>query len=185
MRRGDERKRVPGVRNMGYLVNEDIRAKEIRLVGKDGENFGIVDRSLAVAKAEEASLDLVKIGENDGVLIAKLMDFGKYLYLKKKKQAESKKNQKTIQIKETKMRPNIGEQDYLTKLNHSVKFLKDGKRVKLTLQFRGREKITMNEVARRFFERVTKDLEDREIGNLAVERETHSGPFWSKLYYLK
>ena len=168
-----------------YLVNEQIRSAKIRLIIETGENIGVVSRSEAMARAEQTGLDLVKIGEQDSVVIAKLMDFGKYLYTKKKQQNEAKKKQKVIQIKEIKMRPNIGDQDYLVKFNRAVKFLKDGKRVKFTLQFRGREMIMMKEIGPKFFQRIHDDLEKQDLGMLIAEREQRGRPFWSKIYYIK
>lgn len=168
-----------------HLVNEQIRANKILVITDTGEKLGVIPRREALARAEEAGLDLVKIGEQDSVVVAKLMDFGKYLYNKKKQQSEAKKKQKVIQIKEIKMRPNIGDQDYKVKFNRAVKFLKEGKRVKFTLQFRGREMIMMKDIGPRFYERIHKDLEAEELGNLIGEREQRGRPFWSKVYYIK
>ena len=168
-----------------HLVNEQIRDSKIRLIIETGENIGVVSRKEALDRAEQTGLDLVKIGEQDSIVIAKLMDFGKHLYLKKKQQAQAKKNQKVIQIKEIKMRPNIGDQDYLVKFNRAVKFLEEGKRVKFTLQFRGREMIMMKEIGPKFFARIHNDLEARELGPLVAEKEQRGRPFWSKIYYIK
>ena len=168
-----------------YIVNEQIRAREIRLIAEDGENVGVVSRQEALSRAENVGLDLVMIGEKDSVVIAKIMDFGKYLYLKKKQQGEAKKKQKIIQIKEVKMRPNIGEQDYQTKFKRAIKFLQDGKRVKFTLQFKGREMIMKHELGKKFFDRIANDLEEQKLGSLVSEREQRGGPFWSKIYYIK
>lgn len=168
-----------------YLVNEKIRATKLQVITLSGENIGPVSKQEALDMAQEAALDLVQVGEKDSVVIAKIMDFGKNLYAKKKQQSEAKKKHKIIQVKEIKMRPNIGEQDYLTKLNHAIQFLQEGKKVKFTLQFRGRQFIMINELGRNFFERVQKDLEERELKNLVEEKEQRGGPFWSKIYYLK
>lgn len=168
-----------------FLVNEQIKDNKIRLIIETGENIGVVTRREALDRAEQVGLDLVKIGEQDSVTIAKLMDFGKHLYLKKKQQAQAKKKQKIIQIKEIKMRPNIGDQDYEVKFNRAVKFLQDGKRVKFTLQFRGREMIMMKDIGPKFFERIHRDLEGRELGTLIAEKEQRGRPFWSKIYYIK
>jgi len=167
------------------LVNEQIKAAQMRLITETGENIGLVSRKEAIARAESAGLDLVKIGEQDAIVVAKIMDFGKYLYNKKKQQAEAKKKQKVIQIKEIKMRPNIGDQDYQTKFKRAVQFLKDGKRVKFTLQFRGREMIMMNDLGQKFYERIHHDLEEQKLGVLVAEKEQRGRPFWSKVYYLK
>ena len=105
--------------------------------------------------------------------------------LEKKQQNEAKKHQKVIQIKELKMRPHIGEGDYLIKMNKAVEFLRDGKRVKFTLQFRGREGAMMNELAPQLFIRIKKNLDDHQLGTLLEEAESRGGPFWSKIFYLK
>lgn len=168
-----------------YLVNDQIKASKIRLIIETGENIGVVSRSEALDRAEQTGLDLVKIGEQDSIVIAKLMDFGKHLYVKKKQQAEAKKNQKVIQIKEVKMRPNIGDQDYMVKFNRAVKFLKEGKRVKFTLQFKGRQMIMMRELGTKFYERIHHDLEAQQLGPLVAEKEQRGRPFWSKIYYIK
>jgi len=168
-----------------HQVNEFIKEMQIRLIDETGENVGVVSRQEALAMAHSTGLDLVKIGEQDQTAVAKLMDFGKHLYTKKKQQAEAKKKQKVIQIKEIKMRPNIGDQDYQTKFNRAVGFLKEGKRVKFTLQFRGREMIMMNELGVRFFTRIHRDLEEQGLGPLVAEKEQRGRPFWSKIYYIK
>src|SRR6185436_14679336 len=116
-------------------INERIRASKFQLIGHDGENVGIVSKEQALQIAQEVGLDLVIIAEQgqSGLPVAKIMNFGKSLYEKKKKQAESKKHQRVIQVKEIKIRPKIGEHDYQTKMNQAIEFLKDGKRVKVTL----------------------------------------------------
>lgn len=182
MRNNRDKRRRPSEK---HEVNDQIRANRIRLITHTGENVGVVSRREALDMAEEAGLDLVKIGEQDSEVIAKIMDLGKHLYLKKKQQSEAKKKQKVIQIKEIKMRPNIGDQDYLVKFNRAVQFLQDGKRVKFTLQFRGREMIMMRETGTRFFERIHHDLEERQLGPLVAEKEQRGRPFWSKIYYIK
>ena len=168
-----------------YFVNEKIREPKFVVIDQTGENLGVISRDRALDLAEAAELDLVQVGEKEGVLIAKIMDFGKFLYAKKKQLSESKKKHKIVQIKEVKMRPNIGENDYQTKLKRAIAFLSEGKKVKFTLQFRGREFIMIRELGRRFFDRINKDLEEQELGTLVEEKEQRGGPFWSKIYYLK
>ena len=167
------------------FVNDRIRGAKIRVISETGENLGPLSRAEAFARANELSLDLVQIGQDDDAPIAKIMDFGKHLYLKKKQQNEAKKHQKVIQIKEVKLRPNIGDQDYQTKLNRAYAFLKDGKRVKFTLQFRGRERAMMNEKGHAFFERIKNDVAAQELGVMVDEKESRGGPFWSKIIYIK
>jgi len=114
------------------------------------------------------------------------MDFGKALYEKKKKLAKAKKHQKVIQVKEVKMRPKISEHDFLTKIRRMVEFLRDGKRVKVTLSFRGRENILKAEHGAGIFEKVDKTLDDMGLaGSFAHEGESSMGQLWSRIYYLK
>src|ERR1700744_3143797 len=129
------------------LINENIRVSRLQLITHDGQNVGVVSREEALRLAHVAGLDLVLIAEAgaEGVAVAKIMDFGKAIYAKKKKQAEAKKHQKVIQVKELKLRPKIGEHDFITKMNQAIQFLKEGKHLKITLQFRGREITTSEE----------------------------------------
>lgn len=179
---------MKGKKDLGPQINEKIRVPQVQLITHEGDNRGTVSRGEALRLAEEAGLDLVVISDKgDGTApIAKIMDFGKSLYEKKKKQAESKKHQKVIQVKEIKIRPKIGDHDYLTKMNQAVQFLKEGKRVKVTLFFRGRENATKNERGLEIFERVTQTLEDAGFGkNLVQESDAQAGQAWSRIYYLK
>ena len=170
-----------------HFVNERIKYLKIQVIDQNGNNLGVIPKREALAAARDAGLDLVQVGQNEkeGIGIAKIMDFGKFLYTKKKQLSEAKKKQKIIQIKEIKMRPNIGDQDYNTKLKKAEEFLKEGKKVKFTLQFRGREFIMINELGKKIFARIEQDLTDRKLGSLIQEKEQRSGPFWSKIYYLK
>jgi len=168
-----------------HFVNEKIRAAVMQVIDDAGQNLGVISKAEALKAAENAGLDLVVVGEKDGVAIAKLMNFGKFLYKKKKQLSESKKKQKIIQIKEIKLRPNIDENDFNTKLKQAVNFLTEGKKVKFTVQFKGREFIMIKELGGNFFERINKHLEDQKIGTLIEEKEQKGGPFWSKIYYLK
>lgn len=168
-----------------YFINEKIRVNHLQVIGQNGENYGTISKEQALRLADEADLDLVQVGEKDGVIIAKIMDFGKFLYAKKKQQSEAKKKQKVIQVKEIKMRPNIADNDYNTKLKRAIGFLKDGKKVKFTLQFRGRQFIMIRELGTNFFARVEKDLGDQDLGTLVRDKERRGGPYWSVIYYLK
>lgn len=168
-----------------HEVNRFIRANQIRLIDETGQNVGVVSRTDALSRAEQVGLDLVKIGEDGVIAIAKIMDFGKHLYTKKKQQHEARKKQKVIQVKEIKMRPNIGDEDYKTKFNRAVGFLKTGKRVKFTLQFRGRQMIMMNELGTKHYERLAKDLEEANLGSIVAEILQRGRPFWSRVYYVK
>ena len=168
-----------------YEVNEQIKAPKVQVINHEGENLGLISKDEALNLAEEAGLDLVQVGVKDTTVITKIMDFGKFLYAKKKQLSEAKKKQKIIQLKEIKLRPNIGDQDYNTKLNKAIEFLTSGKKVKFTVQFRGREFIMINELGRKVFERIDRDLSDRNIGTIVQEKEQRGGPLWFRIYYLK
>ncbi len=121
------------------LVNERIVASRVQLILNDGSNLGAISRMEALQHASNADLDLVMIAEHggEGAPVVKIMDFGRALYERKKKAGEAKKHQKVILVKEIKIRPKIGTNDFLTKMKHAFQFLKDGKRLKITLWFRG------------------------------------------------
>ena len=122
----------------------------------------------------------------EGVPVTKVMDYGKELYNRKKKQAESRKNQVVIQIKEIKLRPKIGEHDYMTKLNQGIKFLESGKKLKVTLMFRGREMANKYERGMELFDRVRSTFEERELlERIVEEKEAKAGSAWSKVFSLK
>nr|WP_246832677.1 translation initiation factor IF-3 [Thioclava sp. F28-4] len=120
-------------------MNGRIRANEIRLIGAEGENVGVVTPREAMSMAEEAGLDLVEISPNANPPVCKIMDFGKFKYEQQKREAEARKKQKTIEIKEVKFRPGTDVHDYDVKMRNVVKFLENGDKVKVTLRFRGRE----------------------------------------------
>lgn len=184
--RGRRSRRNEMPKKPSHMINEAIRAPKIRLIGPMGENVGIVSRSEALMAARDAGLDLVQIGQFDEGVIAKIMDHGKYLYEKKKQDNKNKKNQKIVQIKELKFRPNIGTQDYMVKIKRAEQFLTEGKRVKFTLQFRrGREAALIHTAGPALFARIHADLETLELGNLLEEKEQRGRLLWSKMYYLK
>lgn len=169
-------------------INDNIREREMQLITHEGENIGVVSRARALQIAQDANLDLVLLTSSgkDGIPVAKIMDYGKSLYEKKKKQAESKKHQKVIQIKEIKMRPKIGEHDYQTKMKRAIQFLNAGKRVKISLFFRGRENITREERGAQIFDKVNATLEEHDLlKKLVQESDTKMGQCWSRIYYLK
>lgn len=168
-----------------YNVNEQIRSESIVVIDHNGKNLGTLSKGEALARAEEAELDLVQVGEKDGVPIAKFMDYGKFLYLKKKQLGDSKKHQKVVLLKEIKIRPQIGDQDYMTKLKRASGFFHDGNKVKFTLQFRGREATMKEELGRKLFGRIMQDLKDQGLENLMEEKESRSKMFWSKVFYTK
>lgn len=120
-------------------VNRQIRAKEVRLIGSEGDQVGIVSLRDAIAAAEEKSLDLVEVNPQTRPPVCKLLDYGKYRYEQSKKERESRQHRTTISIKEVKIRPKIDQHDYDTKKKMAERLLKDGDKVKITLMFRGRE----------------------------------------------
>ncbi|MDF1619986.1 translation initiation factor IF-3 [Defluviimonas nitratireducens] len=130
---------APPQRDTGPRVNGRIRAPEIRLIGADGENVGVVTPARAMDMAEEAGLDLVEISPNANPPVCKIMDFGKFKYEQQKREAEARKKQKIIEIKEVKFRPGTDTHDYEVKMRNVVRFLENGDKVKVTLRFRGRE----------------------------------------------
>lgn len=121
------------------MINEQIRDKEVRLIGANGEQLGIMSARDAQKQAMEAGLDLVKIAPTAKPPVCKIIDYGKYRYELAQKEKEAKRKQKTIEIKEVRLSPNIEENDLNTKVNNARKFLTKGNKVKVTLRFRGRE----------------------------------------------
>lgn len=126
------------------FINEQIRDKEIRLIGDDGEQLGIMSPREAMKLAEEAGLDLVKIAPTAKPPVCKIVDYGKYRYELARKEKEAKKKQRIIEVKEIRMSPNIDSNDLNTKVNAARKFITKGDKVKVTLRFRGREMAHMN-----------------------------------------
>lgn len=120
-------------------MNERIRVAEIRLIGADGENVGVVTPAQGLEMAQAVGLDLVEISPNATPPVCKIMDLGKFKYEQQKREAEARKNQKTIDIKEVKFRPGTDSHDYDVKMRNVLKFLQGGDKVKVTLRFRGRE----------------------------------------------
>jgi len=121
------------------MINEQIRDKEIRLIGEDGEQLGIVPLKEALRLAKEANLDLVKIAPTAKPPVCKIIDYGKYRYELARKDKEAKKKQKVTEVKEIRLSPNIDDNDLTTKANNARKFLVKGDKVKVALRFRGRE----------------------------------------------
>ncbi len=125
-------------------MNERITSDEIRLIGADGGNVGVVTPARGMELADEAGLDLVEISPNANPPVCKVMDFGKYKYEQQKREAEARKKQKIIEIKEIKFRPNTDTNDYDVKMRNVYKFLANGDKVKITMRFRGREMAHQN-----------------------------------------
>ena len=147
------------------IINEAVEALEVRLIGADGEQVGVVKTTEALAMAQEASLDLVQIAGDSNPVVCKIMDYGKHLFDIKKKRAASKKKQKQTQVKEMKFRPGTEDGDYQVKLRNLIRFLEAGDKAKVTLRFRGRE-MAHQELGMELLKRVEADL--AELG--AVEQ---------------
>ncbi len=130
---------APPVQKDGPRVNEEIRAREVHLIDKDGSNRGTVPIAEALSIAQEAGLDLVEISPNATPPVCKLLDYGKYKYQEQKKAAEARKKQKVVEVKEVKFRPMIDDHDYDVKMRSMKRFFEEGDKVKVTLRFRGRE----------------------------------------------
>ena len=126
------------------MINEQIRDKEVRLIGENGEQLGVMSAREAQKLAEEAGLDLVKIAPTAKPPVCKIVDYGKFRYEQARKEKEAKKKQKVIDVKEIRLSPNIDTNDLNTKVNAAKKFLTKGDKVKVTLRFRGREMAHMN-----------------------------------------
>ncbi|WP_410468802.1 translation initiation factor IF-3 [Aestuariicoccus sp. MJ-SS9] len=154
---------APPTRDTGPRVNDRIRAPEIRLIGAEGENVGVVSPARALEMAEEAGLDLVEISPNATPPVCKIMDYGKFKYEQQKRESEARKKQKTIEVKEVKFRPGTDTHDYEVKMRNVFKFLENGDKVKITLRFRGREMAHQN-LGRELLERVAEDT--KEIGKV-------------------
>jgi len=123
----------------GPRINDAIRAREVRLIDENGQNVGVVSKLDAMQRATDAGLDLVEISPDAEPPVCKILDFGKFKYQEQKRQAEARKNQKIVEIKEIKMRPGIDDHDYDVKMRAIRRFFEEGDKVKITLRFRGRE----------------------------------------------
>lgn len=143
----------------GPRVNEDIDSRTVRLVGADGEQVGVVPRSQALQAAEEAGLDLVEVAPNAEPPVCKILDYGRFKYEAQKKKTEARKRQKTIEVKEIKMRPGIDQHDYDIKMRSVRRFLEEGDKVKVTLRFRGREMVHQD-IGVKVLQRVREELDE-------------------------
>lgn len=140
-------------------INDDITAAEVRLIGLEAEQIGVVSLSEALDTASEAGVDLVEISPNAEPPVCRVMDYGKFLYEKSKQQKEQKKKQKQIQVKEVKFRPGTDEGDYQVKLRNLRRFLEGGDKAKVTIRFRGRE-MAHQELGIDLLERIKTDLDE-------------------------
>ncbi|WGD74540.2 translation initiation factor IF-3 [Bacillus subtilis] len=134
------------------LVNEGIRAREVRLIGQNGDQLGIKSRQEALEIAGRANLDLVLVAANAKPPVCRIMDYGKFRFEQQKKEKEARKNQKIINLKEVRLSPTIDEHDFNTKLRNAIKFLEKGDKVKASIRFKGRA-ITHKEIGQRVLDR--------------------------------
>ena len=127
------------IAKLDHQLNEEIRDKELRIIGVDGAQLGIMSAAEANALAEEQGYDLVKISPNAVPPVCKIMDYSKFCFDQKKREREARKNQRVVEVKEVRMSPSIDTNDFNTKVKSAIKFLTDGNRVKVSVRFRGRE----------------------------------------------
>jgi translation initiation factor IF-3 len=151
-------------------INERIRAREVRVIGDEGQQIGILPPYEALKMAREKNLDLVEVSPTAQPPVCRIMDYGKYLYQQEKKEREAKKHQKTITVKEVKFRINVDDHDYETKKNHVIRFLEEGDKVKATIFFRGRE-MTRTGLGREILERLIKDVDQKGIVEFRPRQE--------------
>lgn len=152
-------RRCTDIAKQDLMINEEIRDKEVRLIGSDGEQLGIVAIAQAQQMAEDKNLDLVKIAPQAKPPVCKIMDYGKHKFELAKREKEARKNQKIVSIKEVRLSPNIDEHDLQTKIGQALKFLKSGDKVKVSVRFRGRE-ITHSSLGKDILTRFQTEIEE-------------------------
>ncbi len=155
------------------MINEQIKDKEVRLIGQSGEQLGIMPAKEALRLAQEADLDLVKIAPMAKPPVCKIIDYGKYRYELVRKEKEAKKKQKTVEVKEIRLSPNIEANDLNTKINAAKKFITKGNKVKITLRFRGREMAHMQN-SRHILDDFAEELSDIAMVEKAPKLEGRS-----------
>ena len=155
------------------MINEQIRDREVRLIGPDGEQIGVVSAREAQKIADDAGLDLVKIAPNAKPPVCKVIDYGKYRYELARKEKDARKKQKIVEIKEIRLSPNIDTNDLNTKMNAARKFLSKGNKVKVTLRFRGREMAHMNSI-KHILDDIAENLSDVAVVEKAPKVEGRS-----------
>ena len=141
------------------ILNEDIRAREVRLIGVDGQQIGVVSKNEALRKAADADLDLVLLSPNAKPPVARIMDYGKFRFEQQKKAKENRKNQKVMAVKEIRLSPTLAGNDFDTKLKHVRKFLTKGAKVRVSIRFRGRA-ITHKELGKQVLEKMADEASD-------------------------
>ena len=144
-------------------MNDDIRVREVRLVGEDGEQLGIMPPRDAMRIALDKGLDLVEVAPNAKPPVCKIMDIGRYKYEQSKREKKARKKQHVVSVKEVKLRPNIEDNDFNTKVRNAIRFLQDGDKVKVTIMFRGRE-MSHPELGKELLDKVAEVVKD--LGNI-------------------
>ena len=155
------------------MINEQVRDKEVRVIGEDGEQLGVMSAKDAMKLAREAELDLVKIAPNAKPPVCKIIDYGKYRYELARKEKEAKKKQKTMEVKEVRLSPNIDVNDLNTKANQARKFIAKGDKVKVSLRFRGRELAHIN-YSKQILDNFYEKLEDVAVIDKPAKMEGRS-----------
>lgn len=155
------------------MINEQIRDKEVRVIGPDGEQLGIMSAKEAYFKAKDSNLDLVKIAPTAKPPVCKIIDYGKYRYELARKAKEAKKKQRTVETKEIRLSPNIDTNDLNTKVNQARKFLSKGAKIKVSLRFRGRE-MAHKDVGREILDSFFEKLEDAAVIDKPAKMEGRS-----------
>lgn len=153
------KKKGPAISKSNYRLNNAIRAREVRLITETGENIGVVSTREALQRAEEAGLDLVEVAPNADPPVCRIMDYGKFQYEQAKKERLARKQQKTVEIKEIRLRPKTTDHHLSFKIRDARRWLEDGMKVRVRIRFRGRE-ITYPEIAREQLEQIADDLKD-------------------------
>ena len=155
------------------MINEQIRDREVRLIGEEGQQLGVMSPKDAMKLAREAEVDLVKIAPSAKPPVCKVIDYGKYRYEQARKEKDAKKKQKTVELKEIRLSPNIEANDLNTKMNAAKKFLAKGNKVKITLRFRGREMAHMN-ASKHILDDIAENLSDVAVVEKAPKVEGRS-----------
>jgi len=150
---------APVTAKEGPRINREIRNREVQLIDADGDNKGVTETFVAIKMAEDQGLDLVEVAPNAEPPVCKIMDYGKFRFAEQKKAAEARKKQKTVEVKEIKLRPGIDKHDFDVKMRHAREFFAEGDKVKVTLRFRGRE-MAHQELGIKVLERVRSDMLD-------------------------
>ena len=152
-------KRGSNIRAREHRLNREIRVKEVRVIDESGKQLGIYPTQEALRLAEDRGLDLVEVAPNANPPVCRLLDYGKFMYERARREREARKAQKQVDIKEIRLRPKIAEHDVIVKMNRAREFLAEGAKVRMRVRFRGRE-ITHQEIARDLLERIAEQMSD-------------------------